>query len=161
MRHDQISKKQSYTKVDVAAVWPASAQVAPLPLPEADESLAADFRPTPAAPDVPAAVGGLIVTSYFALIGAFTLATVGSAQSIFAIAIVLVFAVSFFTVPRIFFAIEPKAGRRPSFQTFLHQGMETHTGHSGGKDALIQMMIVPVLLTFGALAMGVAAAIIM
>ena len=158
MRHDQISKKNSYTKVDVAAVWPASVQVAPLPLPEADERPMADFSPTPAAPDVPGAVGGLIVASYFALIGAFTLATVGSAQSIFAIAIVLVFAVSFFTVPRIFFAVEPKAGRRPSFQAFLHQGMQTLTGHCAGKDALIQMMIVPVLLTFGALAMGVAAA---
>lgn len=161
MRHDQINKTSSYTKVDVAAVWPASAQVAPPPLPEADEAKAADFMPTPAAPDVPASVGGLIVASYFGLIGAFTLATIGSAQSIFAIAIVLIFALSFFTVPRIFFAIEPAAGRRPSFQAFLHQGMETLTGHSGGKDALIQMMIVPVLLTFGALAMGVAAAILM
>jgi hypothetical protein len=161
MRHDQISKRQSYTKVDVAAVWPASAQVAPVPMPEAQESQATDFSPTPAAPDVPAAVGGLIVASYFALIGAFALATLGSGRSIFAIAVVLFFAVSFFTVPRIFFGVEPAAGRRPSFQAFLYQGMETMTGHSGGKDALIQMLIVPVLLTFGALAMGVAAAILL
>jgi hypothetical protein len=159
MRHDQISKKNSYARVDVAAVWPASARVAPLPLPEADENQAAVFSPTPAAPDVPAAVGGLIVASYFALIGAFTLATIGSAQSIFAIAIVLVFALAFFTVPRLFFGVEPAAGKRPSFQVFLHQGMDTLTGHCGGRDALIQMMIVPVLLTFGALAMGVAAAV--
>jgi hypothetical protein len=161
MRHDQIGKKHSYMKVDVAAVWPASARVAPPPLPELEESRTSDFAPTPAAPDVPAAVGGLIVASYFALIGAFTVATIGSAQSIFAIAIVLVFAISFFTVPRIFFAIEPPAGRRPSFQAFLHQGMETLTGHCRGRDALIQMLIVPVLLMFGALAMGVSAAILM
>ncbi len=161
MRHDQIGKKSSYTRVDVAAVWPASAQVAPLPLPEADEKPAEDFAPTPAAPDVPAAVGGLIVASYFTLIGAFALATVGSARSIFAIAIVLFFAAAYFTVPRLFFAVEPKAGRRPSLQAFLYQGMDTLTGHSGGRDALIQMLIVPVLLTFGALAMGVAAAVLL
>jgi hypothetical protein len=161
MRHDQISKRQSYTKVDVAAVWPASAQVAPVPMPDAQESPATDFSSTPAAPDVPAAVGGLIVASYFALIGAFALATVGSGRSIFAIAIVLFFALAFFTVPRIFFGVEPAADRRPSFQAFLYQGMETMTGHSSGKDALIQMLIVPVLLTFGALAMGVAAAILL
>jgi hypothetical protein len=161
MRHEQVSKKSSYTEVDVAAVWPASAQVAPLPLPEPEEQMIGSFAPTPAAPDVPASVGGLIVASYFALIGAFALATVGSGQSVFAIAIVLVFAISFFTVPRIFFGVEPSAGRRPSFQAFLHQGMETLTGHCGGKDALTQMLIVPVLLTFGALAMGVAAAFLL
>src|SRR4051812_38023172 len=100
MRHDQIRNEQSYDKVDVAAVWPASARIVPLPLLDVDEKpVAADFSPTPAAPDVPAAVGGLIAASYFALIGAFALATVGSGRSIFAIAIVLVFAVAFFTVP--------------------------------------------------------------
>ncbi len=162
MRHDQIRNEQSYNKVDVAAVWPASAQIAPLPLLDLDEQpAAAGFSPTPAAPDVPNAVGGLIVASYFALIGAFALATVGSARSIFAIAIVLVFAVSFFTVPRIFFGIEPASGRRPSFQAFLYKGMDTLTGHSSGKEALIQMLIVPVLLTLGALAMGITAAIVM
>jgi len=34
--------------------------------------------------------------------------------------------------------------------------MDTLTGHSSGRDALIQMMVVPVLLTLGLLAMGIA-----
>jgi 3-oxoacyl-(acyl-carrier-protein) synthase len=39
--------------------------------------------------------------------------------------------------------------------------METLTGHSTGGAALVQMLIVPVSLTFGILAMAVAAAIYM
>jgi hypothetical protein len=37
--------------------------------------------------------------------------------------------------------------------------MDTFTGHSSGAAALVQMLVVPVLLTFGALAMAVIAAI--
>ena len=43
----------------------------------------------------------------------------------------------------------------------MRDGMNTLTGHSTGGAALVQMMIVPVLLTFGVLLMGVAAAMMM
>jgi hypothetical protein len=43
----------------------------------------------------------------------------------------------------------------------MRDGMDTFTGHSSGGAALIQMLIVPVLLTLGAAGMGIAAAIIM
>jgi hypothetical protein len=43
----------------------------------------------------------------------------------------------------------------------MEQGMETLTGHSDAGAALVQMLIVPVLLTFAILATGIYAAIVL
>lgn len=161
MRHEQIADRGSYNKVDVAAVWPVAPQMVPVPVPdmEAPQERQA-FAPTPAAPDVPAGVGALIVGSYLSLIAAFAFATAGSAHSIFMITISALFVVTFFTVPRIFLKVEPKSGRRSTLEQFLAEGMDTLTGHSSGGAALVQMLIVPVFLTLAALAMGIAASFI-
>lgn len=161
MRHEQIADKASYTKVEMPAAWPASARVAPLPLVEAREEAAEAFAPTPSCPDVPAAAGGLVVAAYVGLVATFAVGLTGSAQSLFAIAICGLFLAAFFAVPRIFLGLEGEAKPRPSFQRFLNEGMATMTGRSSGRDALVQMLIVPVLLTFGAAAMGIAAAILL
>ncbi|HEX8533814.1 MAG TPA: hypothetical protein VF662_06570 [Allosphingosinicella sp.] len=162
MRYEQTRAKDSFTKVDVAAVWPTSATMAPLPLLDSEEvSEGAVFSPTAAAPDVPAAVGKLIVCSYVGLLGAFALATVASSYSIYMMTISALFLVAYFTVPWLFFRQEPGQEARPSFDRFMQNGMETLTGHSTGGAALVQMMIVPVLLTFGVLLMAIAAAVIM
>ena len=158
MRHEQILDRDSYTKVDVAAVWPVGGQVVPLPVPDVAQAPAPEVHaaPTPSCADVPASVGGLIVASYAGLIGAFAVATVGSAHSWYMITISALFVVAFFTVPRIFLGIEPKQGARPDFDRFMAEGMQTLTGHSSGSAALVQMLIVPVSLTLGILAMAVA-----
>lgn len=162
MRYEQIRAKDSFTKVDVAAVWPTSPTVAPLPLLDIEEATEVPlFSPTAAAPDVPAAVGKLIVSSYVGLLGVFALATVASAYSIFMITISALFLVAYFTVPWLFFRQEPGRGARPSFDRFMREGMETLTGHCTGGAAMVQMMIVPVLLTFGVLLMAIAVAVIM
>jgi hypothetical protein len=161
MRHEQISARDTYTKVDIAAVWPTGAQVAPLPIPDVDQPAAQAQRATPAAPDVPAAVGRLIVGSYVALLGAFALATVASAHSVFTTVICAGFLVAYFTVPWLFFRQERSGGERPTLEAFMQDGMDILTGHSSGGAALVQMMIVPVFLTLGVIAMGIAAAIIM
>ena len=159
MRREQFIARQGYDAIDIAAVWPTSAQLAPFPIPELEQiSENQEFRATPAAPDVPAAVGGMIAASYAGLIAALAFATVGSAESIFVIVIAALFVIAFFTVPRIFFAVERDSGVRTSFDAFLRNGMDTFTGHNSGKSALVQMLIVPVLLTFAVLAMGVAIA---
>jgi hypothetical protein len=121
----------------------------------------AAFAPTPAAPDVPACVGGFLFAAYSALVAAFAVAAAGSAQSIYAIAICALFVLMFFAVPRIFLLVEPRAGHRPTLERFMREGMQTLTGHSNGRDALVQMLIVPVFLTLGALGMGIAAVVIM
>ncbi len=96
----------------------------------------------------------MIAASYMALIGALFVATVGSLSSIFAITIAALFVVIFFTVPRIFLAVEPMTERRPGLGKFLTRGMQTLTGHSIGPAALVQMLVVPVFLTLAVLAMG-------
>ena len=155
MDREQFVARQSYDSMDVAAVWPSSAQLAPFPMPELDRiSEREEFRATPAAPDVPAAVGGVIAAAYAGLIAALAVATAGSAQSIFAIVVAALFVVVFFTVPRIFFAVE-RGGVRASFDEFLANGMDTFTGHNSGKAALVQMLVVPVTLTLGVLAIGI------
>jgi len=161
MRHEQIFETESYRKVDVAAVWPARTEVAPLPVPEAAAPAPVHSKPTPSSPDVPVAVGGLIALSYVGLIGAFAVATIGSAHSWYMITISALFLVAFFTVPRIFLGIEPKQGARPDFDRFMAEGMQTLTGHSSGSAALVQMLIVPVSLTLAMLAIAVAVSVIM
>ena len=159
MRHDQIANGESYAKVDVSALWPTGAAVSPLPVVDLDERACPTMFPTPSAPDIPAAVGGLIAGSYAALIGAFALATAGSAESLFVIVVAALFVTVYFAIPRLFLRIEPKQGRRPSLSRFMHAGMDTLTGRCSGGAALVQMMIVPVSLTAAVLAMGVAVSV--
>jgi hypothetical protein len=150
MRHERIA--------DIAAAaWPGTLEGLVLAEPPLAEAAAEDapMRPTPAAPDVAAGVGTLIVASYAALILVFFALFTGSATALFMVVIAAGFAVAFFTVPRIFFAVEADPSRRPSLPAFMHKGLATATGHSSGRDALIQMMIVPVLLTVGLAIMGI------
>ena len=156
MSSEQFFARQDYDAIDIAAVWPSSAQIAPLPVWEIERvSERQEFRATPAAPDVPVAVGGLIAASYAGLIAALAVATAASTESIFVLVIAALFVIVFFTVPRIFFAVERDSGVRASLDDFLRNGMNTYTGHNSGKAALVQMLIVPVLLTLGVLAMGI------
>lgn len=153
MRHKNLLEAHA------AAAWPNTMEG--LVLAERAEvrtdlpSDTAPLLPTPAAADVAAGVGGLIVGVYAALLMVFFAFFAGSLTSLFVITICTGFVAVFFAVPRIFFAIEPDQSRRPSLPAFMDKGMETLTGHSTGRDALVQMLIVPVLLTFGLLAMGI------
>ena len=161
MDSEQFFARQGYDSMDVAAVWPTSASVAPFPIPEMEPiSQRHEFQATPAAPEIPAAVGGLIAASYAALIAALAVATVSSAESIFVIVIAALFVVAFFTVPRIFFAVERDSGARSSLDDFLRNGINTFTGHNSGKAALVQMLVVPVMLTLGVFAMGITIAMV-
>ena len=161
MDNEEFFARHAYDSIDVAMLWPASALVAPFLIPELEPiGQQQSFQATPAAPDVPAAVGGLIAASYAGLIAALGFATVRSAESIFVIVIVGLFLIAFFTVPRIFFAVERDSGVRASFDDFLNKGMNTFTGHNSGKAALVQMLIVPIMLTLGVLAMGITIAMV-
>lgn len=153
MRYERETFER-HQPVDEAAVAWLAPTIAPLPLYDV-----APTRAAPAAPDVPGSVGGMIVASYVGLIGALYVATAGSLQSIFAIAIAALFVAIFFTVPRIFFAVEPMTERRPSFRQFLERGMETFTGHCSGSAALVQMLVVPVFLTMAVMAIGLIVAL--
>ena len=103
----------------------------------------------------------MIAAAYAALIGAFALATARSFDSIFMISISALFVVIYLTVPRIFFAVEPRNGVRPGLDRFMREGIQTYTGRCSGGAALVQILIVPIFLIVAVFAMGVAASIIM
>ena len=137
-------------------VWPVLNRECPDcgPVPAiVDESLA--FRAAPATPDVPSAVGVLLFGCYLALVGALALATAGPGQSKFMLVIAGLFVVAFFTVARFIFAQGPQDSRRPGMERFLACGLDTYTGPCAGGAAMVQMFVVPVLLTLGMLAIAV------
>jgi hypothetical protein len=160
MRDESLEHRQ-VDALDMAAAWPSSAQVAPLPIPESPkQEPAGRFTPAAAAPDLPVAAGAMIVAAYVSLVGALAVATVAPGQSLFAIAIAGFFLFMFFSVPAMFLGVEGDDARRPSLARFLDQGMQTLTGHNSGRAALVQMLLVPVALTFGVIGIGIAIALI-
>ncbi|MCY7338908.1 MAG: hypothetical protein LH465_02990 [Sphingomonas bacterium] len=162
MRHEQILARDGINELDIAAVWPVTAQLAPFPLPDiAGPGVRHLQIATQAMPDMPAAVGKFVVIAYAALIATLAFTAAGTRESNFMIAIAALFVVMFFSVPRIFLAVEPKDGIRPSFNQFMANGTKTLTGHNSAKAALVQILILPVALSVAVLAMGIAAAIIL
>jgi len=138
MRHEQLKKVETYKVVEAA-------------------TLDAPKRPEAAVPDVPAAVGLMMVGIYVAIVGLFalTIATAGAAP--FMIAVDVMFLAAFFVVPMVMLKLEGDPARRPSMSRFMAQGMQTYAGHVTGGGALAQMFVVPVLLAFAVLAIGVIA----
>ena len=159
MRYQQFEKKIETRERPVAAVWPSLEEALlnrqPLELAKEQPLEEQVVSPTAAAPDVPPTVGGLVVGSYVALLAVLFAFFAGSPLAFFSLTVCAAFITIFFAVPRIFFAVEADPSRRPSFSRFWHDGIQTLTGRTGGKDALIQMLIVPVFLAFGLLAMGI------
>ena len=136
MRHEQLREKETFDIVEAAGITETAA------------------RPEYAVPDVPVAVGLMIVASYALIIAllALTIATAGEAP--FIISIDVVFLAAFVTVPIIFLKLEGDPARRPSLGRFMSQGLQTYTGHISGAGALAQMLVVPLLLAFAVLAIG-------
>lgn len=113
-----------------------------------------------AAPDLPTAAGGLLAGSYVAILGAFVV-TIQGARADFAMVIAAFYIGMFFAVPALFLRLEKRGARRPSLREFLDRGVDTATGHISGAGALVQMLVVPVLLFFGILSMGITYLVVM
>jgi hypothetical protein len=140
----------------VAAVWPTAAVESFTAAVGAEaEEIGRPFAATPAMADIPAGITNLIVGSYAALILVFFGLFARSPLALFAITICAFFVAIFFAVPKMFLAVEAAPGRRPTLASFMHSGMMTLTGRSSGRDAMVQMLIVPVLLTLGLAGIGI------
>lgn len=155
MRHEGSEAFERFDEASLAAIWPSIPEVAPPLLPPIE----AVQRATPAAPDVPAAVGKMLVAAYAAIIGAFLLTMAGSKEATFMIVISGLYIVVYCSVPWLMMRTEGQGDGRPTLQEFMTQGMVTWTGPTSGRDALVQMLLVPVMLCLCVLAMGVAAAL--
>lgn len=141
MRHEQLERPQTFDLVDVTAI----ATISPNPQPER------------AVPDVPASVGMMLVGVYVTIIALFALTIANAGEGPFMIVVDLAFLAAFFSVPALFFKTERDPARRPSLLRFLDEGMQTYTGPVSGAGALVQMFVVPVLLAFAVLCIGIVA----
>ena len=115
------------------------------------------FQSAPSTPDIPSSVGVMIVASYIMLLGSFAVTMVGSRSTALALSICFFFLGMYLLIPAIFLRIESRQLRRPSLSSFMEIGMQTYAGHMSGKDALAQILVVPVLLTGAAIVMGIMA----
>lgn len=154
MEYQRLSTRRLGGSDAVAAVWPTAA-VEGMAAPAAAGADEAPFVATPAMADVATGVARLVVATYAALILVFFGLFANSTLAAFSITICAFFVAMFFGVSRLFLAVEAAPGRRPSFGRFMRSGIDTLTGRTGGRDALIQMLIVPVLVTLGLAAMGI------
>jgi hypothetical protein len=153
MRHEELKNRDDFDVVEISTLdGPASAALAEL-------DLGRQRLPEAAVPDVPRAVGVFMAVVYAAIVGLFALTIANAGQAPFMIAIDLLFLIAFFAVPMIMLKLERDPARRPSMSRFMSQGMQTYTGHVSGAGALAQMFVVPVLLAFAVLAIGIIAAL--
>lgn len=159
MRHQTIQQPHKLDALDVAAVWPSTAQVAPLPIVDQEDGHV--HMSEQAAPDLPLAAGVFMVGIYCVLLALLAIGTTGSGKSLMAIVVDAFFLCMFFTVPAAFLGLGNGGRRHPSLARFMEDGMQTLTGHTGGGEALVQMLVVPVCLTFGMLCIAIATAIIL
>lgn len=156
MRHDQLRDRGSFDILDAAGIWPrVGAPAAPA------AEVEAGFAPTPAVPDVPAAVGRMIVGGYAALVAIFFLTMARTPEAAFAIVVSALYVAIFLAVPRLFLKVEADRSRRPGLAEFLDLGLDTWTGRIGGAAALVQILVVPALVGAGLLAIGIAGLVIL
>jgi hypothetical protein len=140
MRQQELSNPSAYDVVEAPALRETKV-----------ERLA---QPTPAVPDMPKAAGAFMVAAYGGLMAAFAL-TIHGARADFVIVIGIFYLAMLVGVPAVMFGFEGDRSRRPDLLEFLGRGLKIETGRISGGAALVQMLIVPVLLAFAILAMGI------
>lgn len=153
MRHEQLNRLDSFDIVEISTnEGPTAAALSQL-----DQG--GNSSPEAAVPDVPPAVGAMMIAVYVTIVGLFALTIASAGQGPFMIAIDAMFLLAFFVVPATLLKHERDPARRPSMSRFMSQGMQTYTGHVTGGGALAQMFVVPLLLAFAVLAIGLIVAI--
>jgi hypothetical protein len=135
-----------------AAEQPFSRIEAPVPI-----AARAVATPQPATPQLPSAVGWLMLLVYAALMGAFLLFFGGSGSTAFVIAIGLFFLVVYAAVPFVFLRMQARNPDQATWTRFLERGLETWTGHLSGRQALFQILAIPVALAIAVVGIGLAA----
>jgi hypothetical protein len=77
MRHEKVAASGRLDMADIAAVWPASAQIAPVPIPDVGPGSWEDpVLRTPVAGDGHAGVRRLVIAAFVALLAAFAASVV-------------------------------------------------------------------------------------
>jgi hypothetical protein len=104
---------------------------------------------------LPNAVYGLFIACWAVLFGVFVAVFQGNAQAFFNLSVVLFTGLMFFGVPIVISRAGPKkAATAPGLIDFLRGKFDTLTGPIAGVEALAQVLLVPVCLTLGAIAIA-------
>lgn len=109
-----------------------------------------------AAPDVPAAVGVAILAAYGLMMAGFLTFFAGSAENLLAVAVDAVYLAMYLGVPAAMFMVERRKPRITWFQ-FLNKGLITWTGHVGGREAVAQILTIPLTIAGGVFGVGLIA----
>ena len=155
MRHEQLKLRESFEILDAAAIRPLAAETATASVVE--EAAVS----TPAVPDVPAAVGRMLIGIYALLIAAFALTMARGLEASFMIAISGLYVAIYLGVPAVFLRIENDRSRRPDLDRFLREGLDTWTGRVSGDAALVQIFVVPLMLAVTILTIGLIGRVIL
>ncbi|MEW4448392.1 hypothetical protein [Qipengyuania sp. JC766] len=108
--------------------------------------------------EMPTALYGVFAASLFAFL-AITAVGFASPGLIIPMAIFVVFITGFFVVPAIWTRIGPDDGKAPlTLGQLRRRGIATYTGRLDGRDATVQMLILPVMLVVWGLAVVTIAA---
>ena len=107
-----------------------------------------------AAPDVPAVVGWALIGAFgLIMLGMLTFFT-GSGEAVFMAGVCIVYLAVYVGAPVVFLRIE-KRGGRTDLDTFLEKGLETWTGHVGGRAAITQILLLPTAVAVAICGMGI------
>ncbi|HSM96925.1 MAG TPA: hypothetical protein VLT91_12830 [Rhizomicrobium sp.] len=92
---------------------------------------------------------------WMGFLGVFVLTFLTSANALFMIAIDAVYAAMFFGIPWVFYRMTPKTGPAPrDFFNFLGGRLDTIYGPIRASEALLQVILVPLILGIGGIAIG-------
>ena len=96
--------------------------------------------------EMPKALYGATVALYLGFLAVLGLG-LQSPGLVIPMAIFAIFIVAGFGLPAVWTRIAPQSGQRPlDLSQLMRRGIATHTGHLAGRDAVVQMMILPVLI---------------
>jgi hypothetical protein len=127
--------------------------------PQADAKRA-EVRPMPLVParaDMHPSVFRVAFVCWLALLSVFWVTFFVSSSALFMVVVSTFYAVVFFGVPYTFWRINPKrASPRQGLHEFLRTPFETMYGVVSGREALLQVIMVPLAVTLGGIAMGIA-----
>lgn len=134
------------------------------PKPQTAAQLGATVRPFESAvlrrvsvchADMPPGVYKVAVFCWAAFMAVFWITFFFSTSALFMVIVGTVYAVMFFGVPYVMSRMAPKSSF-PSMREFIHGRLDTFCGPIEAGEALLQVLLVPLALTVGGIAIGIA-----
>lgn len=110
--------------------------------------------------DLPTGLFAATVVLYFAFLGLMAVAFADPGL-ILPMSIFYIYIIMAFGVPALWVRMKPDHADRPlSWRSFMREGVDTHTGRLAGRDATVQVLLLPTLILGWGVAMATIVALI-